>query len=370
MKTILLAIGVLISLSLNAQFFDTLANHFSGLTLIPSAGQGYISGNNDYGDKAKMQLFDASYGVYGPGQITNILIAAPIKYRTFPAASVVLAIRENNNGVPGPIIGSFNVTLAQIDTAASAFIYGSDFLYNVNGYIQLCNVPANGSFWAGIELPTTVGDSVAVYTSATTFTDARTHTGELWDDGTFHTFGDPDNWATNVSLAIFPVVRFANPPTPYAVSCSSLPSNGGTTTGSGSYAQDESVTVTATANPGFTFLNWTISGNIVSTNPSFTFPATASVNLVANFASSVGLTENSNTGFSVFPNPVNDLFNFKFNELVSTVEIMTMDGKLISSSSFDAFSGSVNIAELKAGTYMYSIISKGGVKHSATFVKQ
>ncbi len=97
--------SLLLSLSLNAQYYDTLANHFSGLTLIRSAGQGYISGNNDYGDKAKMQLFDASSGVYGPGQIIGILIAAPIKYRTFPATSVVLAIRENNNGVPGTIIG-------------------------------------------------------------------------------------------------------------------------------------------------------------------------------------------------------------------------------------------------------------------------
>ncbi len=231
-------------------------------------------------------------------------------------------------------------------------------MYNVSAPIQLCNVPLNGSFWAGIELPTTLGDSVAVYTSEENFTDAITHTGELWSNDTFHTFGDPNNWAKNVSLAIFPVVRFANAPTPYTVSCSSLPSNGGTTAGAGAFSQDQ--TVTATPNSGFTFVNWTISGNVVSTDPTFTFPAIASVNSVANFAPTLGVAENSNSAFSIFPNPVNNLFNFKLNENVSSVEIRTLDGKLVSLNTFNAFSGSIDVAEIEAGVYIYSIISSKG----------
>jgi len=43
------------------------------------------------------------------------------------------------------------------------------------------------------------------------------------------------------------------------------------------------VTVTATANTGYTFANWTESGNIVSTSANYSFTASANRDLVANF---------------------------------------------------------------------------------------
>ena len=42
-------------------------------------------------------------------------------------------------------------------------------------------------------------------------------------------------------------------------------------------------TVTATPNEGWEFLNWTENGEVVSTNPVYTFTVTADRNLVANF---------------------------------------------------------------------------------------
>jgi len=72
----------------------------------------------------------------------------------------------------------------------------------------------------------------------------------------------------------------------YTVSLSSNPSNGGTTTGAGSYYENSSVTVTATPNTNFSFYNWTKSGNVVSTNTSYTFNISENTTLVANFRSS------------------------------------------------------------------------------------
>jgi len=68
----------------------------------------------------------------------------------------------------------------------------------------------------------------------------------------------------------------------------SCPAAGGTTTGAGGYNPGQSVTVTATANPGYTFTNWTLGscgGAFVSVNPSYTFsmPSSATA-LYANFA--------------------------------------------------------------------------------------
>ena len=46
----------------------------------------------------------------------------------------------------------------------------------------------------------------------------------------------------------------------------------------------KSVTLTATANEGYRFVNWTLNGNVVSTDATYTFAATEDVTLTANFA--------------------------------------------------------------------------------------
>ena len=69
----------------------------------------------------------------------------------------------------------------------------------------------------------------------------------------------------------------------YTVSVSANPSNGGTVAGGGTYQQGQSCTVSATANAGYDFLNWTENGNTVSTNASYTFTVNGNRNLVANF---------------------------------------------------------------------------------------
>ena len=73
------------------------------------------------------------------------------------------------------------------------------------------------------------------------------------------------------------------PPTQFAVNTSALPVAGGSTTGSGSYDEGTNVTVTATANTGYNFVNWTLAGVPVSTNANYTFALNANTNLVANF---------------------------------------------------------------------------------------
>ena len=80
----------------------------------------------------------------------------------------------------------------------------------------------------------------------------------------------------------------------YIVILSSNPAAGGTTSGAGAYNSGSSVTVTATANTGFAFTNWTQNGSAVSTNASYKFTISGNMTLVANFAST-GLTVNLGT---------------------------------------------------------------------------
>jgi len=79
------------------------------------------------------------------------------------------------------------------------------------------------------------------------------------------------------------VAHFSNQTQSYTVTVSANPANGGTVTGGGTFSQGQSCTVSATANTGYTFTNWTENGSVVSTNASYTFNVTGNRTLVAHF---------------------------------------------------------------------------------------
>ena len=87
--------------------------------------------------------------------------------------------------------------------------------------------------------------------------------------------------------------------TQYVVSVSNNPSNGGSISGSGTFNMGSSVVVTATANSGFTFTNWTESGMVLSTSKTYTFLITGNRSLTANYSRvkyQVAITSNPTSG--------------------------------------------------------------------------
>ena len=84
-------------------------------------------------------------------------------------------------------------------------------------------------------------------------------------------------------------VSFTTLPIPnYIVTVSANPAEGGTIVGGGTYEQGQSCTVTATANTGYTFVNWTENDEVVSTDATYTFTVTGDRTLVANFTQNSG----------------------------------------------------------------------------------
>ncbi|MDZ4211927.1 MAG: Ig-like domain-containing protein, partial [Methylotenera sp.] len=69
----------------------------------------------------------------------------------------------------------------------------------------------------------------------------------------------------------------------YSVTLSSNPMAGGTTSGSGTFNSGSAITVTATANAGYKFTNWTENGIQVSTNANYQFTVIGNRILVANY---------------------------------------------------------------------------------------
>ncbi|MCL2511079.1 MAG: M6 family metalloprotease domain-containing protein [Bacteroidales bacterium] len=72
----------------------------------------------------------------------------------------------------------------------------------------------------------------------------------------------------------------------HTVNLSASPPNGGTVDGGGTYTINTQITVKATPNAGFGFINWTRNGVEVSKNVNYTFFVAENTTLVANFGSS------------------------------------------------------------------------------------
>ena len=95
-------------------------------------------------------------------------------------------------------------------------------------------------------------------------------------------------------------INVGGAPQTYTINVSANPTNGGTVGGGGTYNQGASCTVTASANTGFTFTNWTENGSVVSTQANYTFTVTGNRTLVANFQA-----QPQNYTITVSANPTN-----------------------------------------------------------------
>ena len=80
----------------------------------------------------------------------------------------------------------------------------------------------------------------------------------------------------------------------YNINVSADPTNGGSVTGSGAFHYNDTITVSATANAGFSFTNWTENGYVVSTNANYTFVVNSNRILVAHFTRQFTITVSAN----------------------------------------------------------------------------
>ena len=149
----------------------------------------------------------------------------------------------------------------------------------------------------------------------------------------------------------------------YTISASVNPINSGTITGTGDYNADETVTLTATANTGFTFINWTEDAIEVSTDAAYSFTATANRTLVANFQIIDGISGFSETNSTiVYPNPNTGQFDINFESGyfgVLSMKIYCIDGSIIKefkvTKTTKKFLYNIDLGKVANGTYYIDI---------------
>ncbi len=181
---------------------DTLEFPFTGTytyyLVTGNGGAGYVSGNNSFGDKAKANFFQ---NYPENTEIQGLLLEFAIAVQKVGSdPSITFAIWDNtgNMGSPGVIKKSASLPLSQIV---------QDVSNNTFTYVQFDEpLFINAPFYAGVILPTTVGDTVALWTN----TDGEVASGigwEQWSDDQWVPYSDPDiGWDLKISNAIFPIV--------------------------------------------------------------------------------------------------------------------------------------------------------------------
>ena len=108
--------------------------------------------------------------------------------------------------------------------------------------------------------------------------------------------------AANTTASGIDIILTAIQPETYNVSVIANPAEGGTAEGGGVYGIGEPVTVTATSNGGYSFVNWTEDGIEVSTGAAFTFTmGSADRTLAANFILNPPSRNNAPSGKEPMP---------------------------------------------------------------------
>ncbi|MFH1004019.1 MAG: T9SS type A sorting domain-containing protein [Bacteroidota bacterium] len=218
--------------------YDTLTNHWkliapqavlADTTVLYKSTKGFMAGQNNYEDKAVCQKFDSKYGVTSGGNINSLLFWFGAKIQSAGTAAFTPTIWEDNNGVPGTVLGTGTVfTVAEIDTSSAVrySIGPSDAIrgkYNVYKYLTTTvPIPSNQIFWAGVTFTYASGDSAGLISSFDNvaqdapgltgdFLDAKTHVFSQLKNNSWISFNDDgteDSWQKDVALAIYPVVSF------------------------------------------------------------------------------------------------------------------------------------------------------------------
>lgn len=163
--------------------------------------------------------------------------------------------------------------------------------------------------WQPSQAPTAIGYLLLYGTDGTNFgnvidtgTNTSTSVSGLQVGTSYYFEVEAYDVHTNLSAPSTPMM-FAIPGTNWQIALNASPATAGTLAGGGKYLDGSSVTVTASAEPGYAFAGWTLNGSVLSTNSSYTFDASTNATLTANFYPvTYILTPSAGTGGTISPN--------------------------------------------------------------------
>lgn len=156
---------------------------------------------------------------------------------------------------------------------------------------------------------------------------------------------------------------FGNTPPPkYTLSLISNPGWGGSVNGAGDYVEGKNVTVYATAASGYTFLNWKLGTEIISTTATFIYlMPNEDVALTASFRLSTNINENPLDEIVLYPNPVKNKLIIKNLENVTSMSITNLLGQTVIIDDINGISNKeISTESFAKGMYLVTFYGNDG----------
>lgn len=253
---------------------DTLTLYLAGQT----GTEGYLSGHNQYGDKAKA---DEYTGILPNSTVDSVFTYFGVAKDGGNNGTVQITIwdADGTGGAPGTILGSIPVPISSLSTTG------------LSGVVFNPPVTVNGDFYAGVQLSYAPGDTVAIVTNRVGAMATGTGTAwEQWSDDSWHSYTD----AYTADLAHVIFVNVCEPSTSPNLPVADF------TASPTSGCPGTSVSFTNTSTNATSYA-WTFTGGSPSSSssasPTVTYntPGTYAVTLVASNAS--GSDTETKTGF-------------------------------------------------------------------------
>ena len=274
---------------------DLVANFAAGVMIGSGTGTNdYLPSYNYYNYALTEQIY-TSAELGGAGSITSIAFynGGAAKTRTcefYLKTTTKSSFSSKTDWIT--VSSSDKVFSGSVTMAANAWTtitFSTPFEYDGSSNLVLVCDDNTGSYTSSPHMSCRVftASNQAIYT---------------YDDNTNFNPSSPSASSYNALLSVKNQLIVTKEPIstePVSITVSANPTNGGSVTGAGTYDIGSSVTLTATANTGYTFTNWTKNGGVVSTSATYSFNASATNSgaYVANF------TLNSYT-VSIAPNPI------------------------------------------------------------------
>lgn len=332
-------------------------------------GNGYLTGNNKYGDLEKGMLVKNTIN----GNLTGVIVGVVKKGTLGTSTCAVNVYSKGADNLPGTLLGTSQTKLLSSITGSW------------NTFTFATPIAVTGDFFATLVLPTNAGDTLIVLSTKGTCMGPDSSAVEKWYDGTTTPASSgfqylKSGWNFNGDLCVYSIIQSGSAATTYPVNFSVVGANGtlaatvdGAAITTGALVESgKSVVFTATPAATYIVKEWKNNSTVVAGNTNNNYTLTnlaAAATVSVEFKLPSGVETFTTENVKVFAS--NNQITVQNNSTVAIdrVVVLNMMGQEVANYNV-ANNGSFTFnANFASANYIVKVISNNAVNNYKIFVQ-
>ena len=323
---------------------------------------GYLTGNNKYGDLEKGMLIKHT----GSGNVTGVIVMVVKKGTAGTGTCAVNIYSKGADNLPGTLLGtSVPKTLSTITTNTNTFTFSPA-------------IAVTGDFFANVVLPTVAGDTIIVISTKGTCQGPDSVSVDKASDNSFMYM--KTGWNFNGDLAIWPIVESGSVASTYPVNFSVVNGNGTLTatvdaapiTTGASVTAGKNVVFTATPAAGYVVKEWKNNSVVVSGNTTTSYTVsnlTATATVSVEFKLPQVISNNAIENLNVYSINNQIAIQNNSNLIVNQVVVYNLMGQEVAKFNVQKSESLMLNADFASSNYIVKVIANNVVGTYKVFVK-